>query len=256
MASLQDLQIKALEKGIKPSARYVRDVDADSVVANYVRGYSAEGALKNSVEGLDGFCSYWEEQSQLKYNLATPNEYIEKVNTIFSSYRTMRRNLDGTIAYLIGDWLLDCRQRFFPEDDRKTRGKWSDFLMTNLCKDFEKSTAYEFMAIAGKLKNYRQSKLPINSLKALLRAKNSGVDVDSLDINTVATFSTKEILAMREKKEKTSTSMICYKFKQNVDRFLQDSKTFKISDLDPYEIEKMKLALNQIMTLLDTGCGS
>ena len=248
MASLQDLQKKALEKGITSAARHVRDVDADSVVGNYVKGYSAEGALKNSVEGLEGFCSYWEEQSLLKSNLSTANEYIDKINTIFSSYRTLRRNLDGNVAYLIGNWLLDCRQRFFPGEDRKTRGVWSVFLKDNLCQGFEKTTAYEFMAIAEKLKTYRQNKLPLHTLKALLRAKNSGVDVDLLDVESV---SSKEILAMREKSKNISANFICHKFNQTVENFLEDLSSFQLSDLDMSDVTKIKLNLQKILKTLE-----
>jgi len=248
MASLQDFQKKALEKGITSATRHTRDVDADSVVGNYVKGYSAEGALKNSVEGLEGFCSYWEEQSLSKLNLSSANEYIDKINTIFSSYRTLRRNLDGTIAYLIGDWLIDCRKRFFPDEDRKTRGNWSLFLKKNLCKDFEKSTAYEFMAIAEKLKMYRQNKLPIYTLKALLRAKNSGVDVESLNVDVI---STKEILAMRDKNKNITANNICYRFKQNIDNFIEDINNFELTDFDSSEVSKIRSSLQTLLKILE-----
>lgn len=254
MASLLEMQKKAAEKGIQASVRSKRDVDASSVIGNYVQGYSAEGALKNSVEGLEGFCSYWEEQSRLKLELTSPDQYIEKINTIFSSYRTLRRNIDGTIAYLIGDWLLDCRLRFFPETDRKTRGKWSEYLMANLCKGFEKTTAYEFMAIAEKLKNYRQTKLSLASLKALLRVKNSGVDIDSLDVNTVINFSTKEILALNDRKARLSANQVYTKLRHSLEKFIEESKEIDLNDLDSYESEKLKVSLTQVMSLIDAKC--
>lgn len=251
MPSLQELEKKVRDKGLSASSRNVREVDADSLVEKYVKGYSSEGALKNSIEGLEGFCSYWEEQSLTKSNLANAEQYIEKINTIFSSYRTLRRNLDGTIAYLIGDWLLDCRKRFFPGDDRQTRGHWSDFLKKNLCNGFEKSTAYEFMAITEKLKEYRQNRLPLHTLKALLRAKNNGVDITTLDVEVV---SSKEILSMRIRKSEATINSIFQKLNRSLGIFIEELENFDFSEVQPSSLymTDAKVRLDQILKKLNS----
>ena len=249
MASLLDLEKNAKHKGISPSKQNIKDVGANEVIGTYLIGYSAEGALKKSVDSLDGFCSYWEEQAQTRENLKSADDYIQQVNIIFNSYRTIRKNLDGSVAYLIGDWLLNCRIRFFPEDDRKTKGLWSAFLKEKLCNGFEKTTAYEFMGIADKLKKYRQNKLPLHTLKALLRAKNSGVNIEALDLQHI---SSKEIMAFREKSQDFSkilkANMI--KSRNNFDFMTKELKKFETCDVDKNELSKLKNSVEEFFSIL------
>jgi hypothetical protein len=250
MASLLELEKRAKQKGINATERNFKDTGANNVVENYIVGYSAEGALKNSIESLDGFCSYWDEQSYLRQNLSSPVEYITQVNTIFSSYRTIRKNLDGNISYLIGDWLLDCRHRFFLGDDRKIKGEWSKFLKENLCKDFEKTSAYEFMAIAEKLKQYRIKKLPLHTLKALLRARNSGIDIETLDLEKL---STKEILALRDKTkiESKTINVNIVKLKLQVSSITRQLKESGISDLNYLEVTNLKECIHGLLGVIE-----
>lgn len=245
MASLAELQKKAQKKGIVPQIQSQKETGADQVVESYVLTYTPEGALKKSIDSLDSFCSYWEEQAKDRDKLKSAVEYIDQVNTIYSSYRTMRKNLDGTIAYLIGEWLLECRSKFFPQNDRKSRGQWFSFLKSHLCQGFEKTTAYEFMSIAEKLKNYRQSKLPLHTLKALLRACNSGVDITTIDINNI---SSKAILALREQVEVSEGLMSkkVYRLRMNLDSFLKEAEKFDLSQIDLEEMRKLRYSLFQL----------
>ncbi len=251
MASLLDLEKNAKQKGFSPTQRNIKEVGASEVIQSYLVGYSSEGALKKSVDSLDGFCSYWEEQAKIRDNLSNAVDYLNQVNIIFNSYKTIRKNLDGTIAYLIGDWLFSCRTRFFPNDDRKTRGLWSTFLKDNLCNGFEKSTAYEFMAIAEKLKQYRLSKLPIHTLKALLRAHNSGVDIKSID---VALISAKDILALREN---TKDSFKIFKsnmakLRNEIDSMTEKFMRLEKTDTDKNEVIKLKNSIEKLQRILSS----
>ena len=251
MASLLDLEKNAKQKGFSPTQRNIKEVGASEVIQSYLVGYSSEGALKKSVDSLDGFCSYWEEQAKIRDNLSNAVDYLNQVNIIFNSYKTIRKNLDGTIAYLIGDWLFSCRNRFFPDDDRKTRGLWSTFLRNNLCNGFEKSTAYEFMAIAEKLKQYRASKLPIHTLKALLRAHNSGVDIKSID---VALISAKDILALRENTKDSfkifKSNMV--KLRNEIDSMTEKFMRLEKTDTDKNEVIKLKNSIDKLQRILSS----
>lgn len=251
MASLLDLEKNAKQKGFAPTQRNIKEVGASDVIQSYLVGYSSEGALKRSVDSLEGFCSYWEEQAKIRDNLTNAVDYLNQVNTIFNSYKTIRKNLDGTIAYLIGDWLCSCRNRFFPSDDRKTRGLWSAFLKDNLCNGFEKSTAYEFMAIAEKLENYRFSKLPIHTLKALLRAHNSGVDIKLLDVGQI---SAKAILALRENTKDSfkifKSNMI--KLRNESDALAEKFQSLQNIDIDKNEVVKLKNSVEKLLRILSS----
>ena len=255
MASLLELEKNAKQKGFSSTQRNIKDVGASDVLQNYLVHYSAEGALKKSVESLDGFCAYWEEQAQTRENLKNADDYIEQVNVIFNSYKTIRKNLDGSVAYLIGDWLLHCRLRFFPEDDRKTRGLWAAFLKEKLCTGFEKTTAYEFMGIADKLKKYRQNKLPLHTLKALLRAKNSGVNIEELDLQNI---SSKEIMALREKSQDFSKILKSniVKARNHFDSMTKDLKKFETCDIDKNDISKLKTSIEEFFSILDSFRGA
>ena len=113
------------------------------------------------------------------------------------------------------------------------------FLKDNLCNGFEKSTAYEFMAIAEKLKQYRLSKLPIHTLKALLRAHNSGVDIKSID---VALISAKDILALRENTKDSfkifKSNMV--KLRNEIDSMTEKFMRLEKTDTDKNEVIKLK----------------
>ncbi len=249
MGSLQDLEKTAQKKGISAVHSQRRESGADNVVGNYIVAHSPEGTLKRSIESLDGFCSFWEEQSITRHELKNPEAYLNQVNTIYSSYRNIRKNLDGTIAYLIGDWLLECRSRFFPDTDRKTRGQWFSFLRSNLCDGFEKTTAYEFMSIAEKLKEYRREKLPLHMLKALLRAKNGGVEIQNLDVNHV---SSKDVLSLlSSSKEKSSSELTQGEVKKLVltlEAFLMVSDEIDYNSINEKDSKKILLLLNQVST--------
>lgn len=244
MASLVELEKNAHKRGHVAASSHKKDVGASVVIDNYIVSHSPEGTLKRSIESLDGFCAFWEEKSSARGELKTPDEYINQVNTIYSSYRTIRKNLDGTIAYLIGDWLIECRSRFFPDNDRKSRGQWFSFLTTHLCSGFEKTTAYEFMSIAEKLKSYRENKLPLHLLKALLRAKNSGVKVELLDVNNI---SSKEILTLIHSSKpnvENSLKIEVQKLISNIEDFLVASNELDFSRLESSDIEKLDRCLN------------
>ena len=72
---------------------------------------------------------------------------LKNANKIFSSYQGIRFKIDSAVAYLIGDILNECRERFFNED-KKDGKKEIEFKLSkvqhekNLAKAKNKSFEY------------------------------------------------------------------------------------------------------------------
>lgn len=223
--------------------------DAVHVIDNYLHLYSPEGALKNSVNSLDGFCTYWQEQVANRENLSQPEEYFNQVNTIFTSYSTLRRSMDSTIAYLIGDMLVDCRERFFPSEDRKTKGLWATFLKKHLCKTFERSTAYDFIAIAEKLKEFKGQKLKINTLKALVRAKNAGLDLKTIDIDN---STTSELLSLSKRKSDKTYLDEIIKCRKSIQSLISKEHFIELSNEALTELILLKQEVSNLSKIVES----
>ena len=240
----QKLQVQDQQRTIGASSGA-----AASVIDNYLDLYSPEGALKSSISSLDGFCTFWQEQVTNRDNLSKPEDYFHKVNTIFTSYSTLRSSMDSTIAYLIGDMLVDCRERFFPNEDRKTKGLWASFLKKNLCKTFERSTAYDFIAIAEKLKEFRGQKLKINTLKALVRAKNAGLDLKTIDIDN---STTSELLSLSKRKSDKTYLDEIVKCRKSIQSLISKEHLIELSDEALTELILLKQEISSLSKIVES----
>ena len=188
MASLQDMLKANQKKGwvkqeeqnfpalVHPNQSAVKVLDAHMNSA-------PSRALSLVASSVEGFANYWEEQLEGRDVLDSPSAYIGQINELVGSYLKVRRRFDTSVAFLVGEWLLSCRERFFPKEDRKSRGEWSRFLEENLCDGFEKSTAYLYMSFASNLSELKNYSLPIKKMEALLKLKKAGKSIDGMLAN-------------------------------------------------------------------------
>lgn len=188
MPSLQEVLAKNRAKGIGTELHQnpiLKDDSAAEVALKMVRAYTEHTpakALHNASTSLDGFVGFWSGERAKALGLHTPEEYLSCVNECFEAYGRLRRKLDGSVAFLLGDFLLECRSRFFPEaeHDRKEAGQWSLFLQQHLCKGFSKSFAYACMQIARELDSLRGRSLLFTQLRAALQVQAKGGEVGEI----------------------------------------------------------------------------
>ena len=204
---------------------------------------SPEEIFKRTIDGLNGFCSSLEENLPKRDDMNHADDYMNHVNGIFSSYSSIRKKLDGSIVFLIGDLLLECRSKFFPETDRKTRGQWSSFLKSNLCVGFEKSTAYVFMSVAEKLNSYRNQSLSISSLKNLLKLKNSGFDLGGLDPHQISNEYISNLLVNSNKYKEDSLKIEIRNYILQSKKILKNLDTIEFQKSDSDTIDNIKSKL-------------
>jgi hypothetical protein len=254
MPSIEHALQKAREKGTnveliqKSSEPFVPPKDYNP------NPYTPESSLTRAKDGVEYFTKYWSMEMKKRDHLLDANAYIEKVNFIFQSYITVRKNFDVSVAYLIGDWLNECRKEFFPADDRKSASEWNRFLEENLCKDFKKTSANLYMRIAEKLSAFREKKLPIQKLEALAKLVDAGTDISPL-IPRAEELSLAELMAFKPQKEqKALTSQQSFNkiaaWLSSARTELSKSKELNINFKDVH-VSHMKSEVEIILSLLE-----
>lgn len=117
----------------------------------------------------------WKEQNiEREKSFSTPEDYITNANKIFKSYQVIRYKLDSSIAFLVGDILNKCKERFFNEEKKEGK-RWVDFLKDSI--SFSVRQAYDFMSISNKLQILKNRMLSMEQLRALLTLHSSGFDL-------------------------------------------------------------------------------
>ncbi len=167
--------------------------------------FTNEGIESSAIQSVARLMNMWKSQTQERNkNFVQPDDYIENVNKIFSSYQGIRFKIDSAVAFLIGDILNECKIRFFDED-KKTGKKWVDFLKKKI--SFSVRQAYDFMSISSKLSFIRGKNLTMEQFRALLSLHTSGFEIHKIPDN-IESLTPNSILSLKkdveeEKVEKT-----------------------------------------------------
>lgn len=219
--------------------------------------FTPESSLNKASDGVEYFAKFWAQEIRKRENLTSPDAYLERVNFIFTSYVTVRRTFDASVAYVIGDWLNACRKEFFPGEDRKSASNWNRFLEERLCEGFKKTSANLYMRIADKLDVLREKSLPIQKLEAFAKLVDAGTDIVPL-IPQAEELSLSDILAFRPTKSGQKNLTPTQAFNRVVSMLANTRKELtKIKEhgieLKDVHISHIKLEAQAILSMIDAN---
>jgi len=268
-AHAKNKHIKAEEKNTvenldsKPGAvskfSYRRD-DDDSPTSLFTN----EGVESSAIQSVARLMNMWKSQSQERnQNFLQPEDYIENVNKIFSSYQGIRFKIDSAVAFLIGDILNECKIRFFDEDKKLGR-KWLDFLKEKI--SFSQRQAYDFMSISSKLSFIRGKNLTMEQFRALLSLHTSGFEIHRIPEN-IESLTPSLILGLKKEVESEKNEIKKVSRKQAISAMMPIATKLErmmsefnclVSDNNPSGKEKdyilsLKVKLENVLSLINNN---
>lgn len=261
MPSVTELLQKAESKGIKAKniSKNILNENFESsemkqIMDNYVIK-TPESALLEAKQNLNGFIHYWSGEEWVgKRKFDTPEQYMENVNKLFSSYSTLRRELDSSVAFIIGEWLLECKSKFFPDSEcnRKEATRWSEFLVSNLCNGFKRTMAYNCMRVSRELKDIRGKSLSWRQMLAILKIKNKGIDLSKVDVEGLSEL---EIISLAKPNEEPES--LDFISRANVSLVATRKRLEKLNDEEKnkfkMQISILKREVKLMLSIIDKG---
>ena len=161
---------------------------------NYSNVVSNNNIEETAIITLKNMIANWDRSSDgLDSVLKTPDDYSNSVKQYYETYEKFRINLDASFAFATGSTLNKCREIFFENEDKN----FKKHLETTL--PFSVRQAYDYMAIAKELHQFKDKKLKMEKLRALLSVSRSGFDMNQL-YSKVETLDVKDILSFKGKK--------------------------------------------------------
>lgn len=255
MPSIEHALMKAKEMGVNMEQIRHRSRPYSPPTTHEPNSLTPESAFSHAKDGVDYFSKYWSQEMKRCDEIQTATGYVEKVNCIYENYVAVRRNLDGSVAYVIGDWLNACRKKFFPGEDRKTASDWRRFLDQNLCTSFSRASAYLYMRIAEKLEPLRNSKVPLQKLEALARLVDTGTDILPI-LSRTEELSVADIRAFRQKEEKEEKGhLIVAKIAACIASARVGMEKINVSNyrIQEEQLRSLQVDLNSILLLLEAN---
>ena len=163
---------------------------------------NSENIEDAAVSGIERLIKNWDlslDENENRMN--NPEEYSTSVKKYWDTYQKFRTHFDASIAFIVGDLLNRCREKFFENQDKG----FKKYLETQI--PFSVRLAYDLMAISKKLSLFKEKKLTMEKLRALLTVSKSGIDLTQLFSN-VEDLEIKDILSFKPmtKEKKTNVS--------------------------------------------------
>lgn len=164
---------------------------------NYSNVVSNNNIEETAIITLKNMIANWDKSSEdIESIFKTPEDYSNSVKQYFETYEKFRINLDASFAFATGSTLNKCREIFFENEDKN----FKKHLETTL--PFSVRQAYDYMAIAKELHQFKDKKLKMEKLRALLSVSRSGFDLNQI-YPTIESLDLKDILSLKGKKEST-----------------------------------------------------
>ena len=107
---------------------------------------NSENIEDAAVSGIERLIKNWDlslDENENRMN--NPEEYSTSVKKYWDTYQKFRTHFDASIAFIVGDLLNRCREKFFENQDKG----FKKYLETQIPFSFR--LAYDLMAISKKL---------------------------------------------------------------------------------------------------------
>lgn len=160
--------------------------------SNQLISLNSENIEETAVTSLQRLMSNWDSSIQLRENeLKNENDYSNLISQYWETYQKLKINIDASFAFIAGDILSKVRKKFFESEEKN----FKIYLESKI--PFSIRLAYDFMAISNNLSQFKNKKISMEKLRALLSVSRSGYDL-SLLLPQVDKLDTKEILSFKK----------------------------------------------------------
>lgn len=224
---------------------------------NQLISLNSDNIEEAAVTSLHRLMTNWDRTLESReQELQAPEDYGNLIHEYWETYQKIKVNMDASFAFIAGDILNSCRKRFFETEEKN----FKSYLETKI--PFSIRLAYDFMAISKELSLFKNKKLPMEKLRALLSVSRSGFDLSQLH-NQADRLEVKEILSFKAPTQKVSKINISMKIGQltltaltlekQVNSIFIENKDKKLTEKQLYDISCVQEKIKSILSNIDNN---
>lgn len=244
-----------LKKGVDK----IEDVRTKNFISssNQLITLNSENIEEAAVTSLQRLMTNWDKTLESRErDLNAPEDYGNLIQEYWETYQKIKVNIDASFAFIAGDILNSCRKRFFESEEKN----FKSYLETKI--PFSIRLAYDFMAISKELSLFKNKKLPMEKLRALLSVSRSGFDLAQLH-NQAEILEVKEILSFKAPIQKNNKINISLKIGQlsltiltlekQINTIFAETKDKNLTQKQLYDISTAQDKIKSILSCIDNN---